>query len=238
MLRYMETSVRDSDRVILVCTPIFANKANKGIGGVGYEKAVVSAELFYSTNDTGKFIPILRAGDPIAALPSYIQSRIFIDFREDKQFDARLAELIDAVKGIRAHTRPPSKVLSNATAEESTTSTPYSLKEFESVFRFAYGVNGINLTNLEAARWTETFLHGHSYQNFEFFKTVFKFAFSISGLNLSNKEAASFGLTWLTKYPNRSIEEFKERFDFAFGISGMNLDRKEALEWALRQMDK
>ena len=35
---YMETSIRDSDFVLLVCSPSFAQKANSGKGGVGYEQ--------------------------------------------------------------------------------------------------------------------------------------------------------------------------------------------------------
>jgi hypothetical protein len=44
---YMETSVREADFALLVCTPAFAQKANAGRGGVGYEKSIVTGEIFF-----------------------------------------------------------------------------------------------------------------------------------------------------------------------------------------------
>src|SRR5712692_1160770 len=45
---YMESSIRESDCVLLICTPSFPRKANEGHGGVGYEKTIVTGELFHS----------------------------------------------------------------------------------------------------------------------------------------------------------------------------------------------
>jgi hypothetical protein len=36
--QFMESRIRESRFVLLVCTPVFASKANSGVGGVGYEK--------------------------------------------------------------------------------------------------------------------------------------------------------------------------------------------------------
>jgi hypothetical protein len=80
VLRFMETAVRESDFLLLICTPTFAQKANAGQGGVGYEKAIVSGEIFSGASDR-KFIPILRIGDARQALPSYLTSRLYVDFR-------------------------------------------------------------------------------------------------------------------------------------------------------------
>ena len=94
LLRYMETSVRESDFVLLVCTPTFAAKANASSGGVGYEKVVISGELFYSKGAAGKFIPLLRSGEPAESFPSYLLSKRFEDFRDDSKFDERCRILI------------------------------------------------------------------------------------------------------------------------------------------------
>lgn len=59
--KYMEGRIRSSDYVLLVCTPIFAERANAGRGGVGYEKGVITGELYSGAPHT-KFIPVLRNG--------------------------------------------------------------------------------------------------------------------------------------------------------------------------------
>jgi hypothetical protein len=75
--KYMEECVRDSNFVLLICTPTFAEKANKGLGGVGYEKSIVTGEIFTKRSQDTKFIPILRSGSASYALPSYLQSKVF-----------------------------------------------------------------------------------------------------------------------------------------------------------------
>jgi len=78
---YMETCIRESDFVLLVCTPIFAQKANVGLGGVGYEKGIVTGEIFADAASPKKFVPLLRKGNPRDSLPSYLKSRVYIDFK-------------------------------------------------------------------------------------------------------------------------------------------------------------
>ena len=39
---YMESAIRESDYVLLICTPDFAGRADRRLGGVGYEQAVVT----------------------------------------------------------------------------------------------------------------------------------------------------------------------------------------------------
>lgn len=63
LLGYMETGVRESDVVLLICAPEFATRADSGVGGVSYEKRVVSGELYHGSPEE-KFIPVLRGGSP------------------------------------------------------------------------------------------------------------------------------------------------------------------------------
>src|SRR6266404_5552879 len=101
---YMETSIRESDCVLLICTLAFARKANEGHGGVGYEKTIVTGELFQSTS-AGKFVPILRAGEP-SELPSYLRSRRFLDFRIDESYGVALEELLRHIHRTPLYERP------------------------------------------------------------------------------------------------------------------------------------
>jgi hypothetical protein len=58
---FMEQAVTDCDFVVMVCTPTYAERANKRQGGVGYESMVITTELAEHIL-TNKFIPVLRKG--------------------------------------------------------------------------------------------------------------------------------------------------------------------------------
>jgi hypothetical protein len=106
LAQFMERSVRESDFVLLVCTPKFAEKADGGHGGVGYEKQIVTGEIFNGARPD-KFVPVLRAGDAKAALPSYLKSKLFVDFRDDARFAASMEQLLRHVFGEPAFAAPP-----------------------------------------------------------------------------------------------------------------------------------
>jgi hypothetical protein len=90
---YMEQCVRDANFVLLVCTPKFALRANGVQGGVGYEKTIVTGEIFYSASSK-KFVPILRSGEPSVSIPSYLKTKQFVDFRSDDVFEIGLDTLL------------------------------------------------------------------------------------------------------------------------------------------------
>lgn len=104
---YMESSIRESDFVLLVCTPSFSKKANEGKGGVGYEKSIVTGEIFINAGIETKFVPILRNGNAEESLPSYLKSRLFVDFREEKSYQASLTELLRHFFKSPEYERPP-----------------------------------------------------------------------------------------------------------------------------------
>src|SRR5258708_3535262 len=58
--KFMERSVNDADRVLVICTDTYNAKADQGIGGVGYEKGIVSAEILAHSTTT-KFVPVVRS---------------------------------------------------------------------------------------------------------------------------------------------------------------------------------
>lgn len=94
MTTFMEYSIRESDFVFLICTTEYAIKANDAKGGVGYEKNIITGETFSATVDATKFIPILRNGNVIEALPSFLKSKMYIDFRNDNEFDIQFENLL------------------------------------------------------------------------------------------------------------------------------------------------
>jgi len=107
LAKFMEASVRESKFVLLVCTPNFAQKADAGVGGVGYEKVIVTGEIFAGEAEETKFVPLLREGDAKESLPSYLKSRLFTDFRDDSLFETKLEELLRHFHDEPLYTPPP-----------------------------------------------------------------------------------------------------------------------------------
>ena len=107
--KFMESSIRDSDYVIIICTEEYKRKANNREKGVGYESHIISAELYNNHNDR-KFIPIIRQGDFNTALPTYLDGKLAIDlrgnpFNEDSYKDL-IASIFKVKKKPKVGTRP------------------------------------------------------------------------------------------------------------------------------------
>lgn len=94
MMEFMEFSIQTSDFVLMACTPNFAMKANSRKGGVGYENSIITGEIFYSIGEKTKFIPLLIEGTPQESLPTFLKSKMYIDFRKDKLYDVQFEELV------------------------------------------------------------------------------------------------------------------------------------------------
>ena len=106
MTRFMEKGVKDSDRVLVVCTDSYLRKANAVKGGVGYEKLIVTAQLVQDLG-TNKFIPIIRQTSGKEKVPTFLGTRVHIDFTDDSKFDDALMELLRALHQVSKARKPP-----------------------------------------------------------------------------------------------------------------------------------
>ncbi|MXZ00781.1 TIR domain-containing protein, partial [Candidatus Poribacteria bacterium] len=91
--QFMESGVRDSDRVLVVCTDKYVSKANVGEDGVGYEPMIVTSKLVEDLG-TNKFIPIIRQTLVEDKTPEFLKERAYVDFTDDTQFEAKFEELL------------------------------------------------------------------------------------------------------------------------------------------------
>lgn len=82
--QFMETSIRDNDYVLIICTPAYKKKSDSRDGGVGYEGNIISAELLYKKNYL-KFIPVWRSGEWKDAAPSNLLGSFFVNLRADNE---------------------------------------------------------------------------------------------------------------------------------------------------------
>ncbi len=88
----------DSDFVIVVCTPNYAERADKREGGVGYESMVITAELAEHMH-TNKFIPVLRDGAWSSSLPVYLKSRMGVNLSGNPYSEDEYEKLLRVLHG-------------------------------------------------------------------------------------------------------------------------------------------
>jgi hypothetical protein len=103
---FMESGIKGADRVLLVCTPTYASKANAGKGGVGYERMVVTGELAAHL-DTSKFVCVLRSGESTTSIPTLAATRMWVDFREDTRYVSSLEDLLRDLLQAPRNPKPP-----------------------------------------------------------------------------------------------------------------------------------
>lgn len=103
---FMQRGISESDRVIMICSSNYVTKAEKGVGGVGFERLIVTAEVVESI-DTKKFIPVVRGNDHAKKVPSFLGPRFYVDFENDKNYDNKLIELAREIHEAPATSKPP-----------------------------------------------------------------------------------------------------------------------------------
>ncbi|WP_423911006.1 toll/interleukin-1 receptor domain-containing protein [Caballeronia sp.] len=80
--RFMESGLTAAHRVLAVCTEPYVTKANAGRGGVGYEKMILTAQVMQDIS-SDRIIPIIRNNVSAPPVPTFLSSRVFVDFSDD-----------------------------------------------------------------------------------------------------------------------------------------------------------
>ncbi len=104
--KFMERSVQEADRVLMVCTEPYVRKADEGEGGVGYEAMIVTASLIKDLG-TAKFIPVIRQNTVPRQRPVSLSTRMYLDFSDDAQFEQSLTELLSDLHQPPNAKKPP-----------------------------------------------------------------------------------------------------------------------------------
>src|ERR1700674_303082 len=103
---FMQRGISETDRVIMICSSAYVAKSEQGVGGAGYERLIVTAEVVNSI-DTIKFIPVLRGASRSKKTPSFLGPRLYIDFENDSEYELKLIELARQIHGAPAISKPP-----------------------------------------------------------------------------------------------------------------------------------
>lgn len=101
---FMEQNLATADRVIMVCTEKYVEKANTGTGGVGYEKMIVTADLMKKV-DSNKVIPIVRQ-DGTNLVPMFLKSKLHLDFSREDQFEESFDNLTRSIHNAPLFVKP------------------------------------------------------------------------------------------------------------------------------------
>lgn len=97
--KFMEEQITTADYVLIICTPKYKRKADKRIGGVGYEDHIISAELMNFSNER-KFIPVRRKGTLKNATPTFLVGKLGIDLSEaNNQYETEYQILLSTILG-------------------------------------------------------------------------------------------------------------------------------------------
>lgn len=103
----MESGIRDSDFVLIICTPNYAQRANDRKGGVGVENTIITGE--YHDNKTEvKYIPMVRdyKANITESMPSYLKTKSAIDFKQNAKYDQKIEELLRRIYNIPRYQKP------------------------------------------------------------------------------------------------------------------------------------
>ncbi|MFC4230766.1 toll/interleukin-1 receptor domain-containing protein [Parasediminibacterium paludis] len=102
---FMETHLASSDKIIMICTNKYVEKANKGQGGVGYEKMIITSSLMKNIDEI-KIIPIIRQNGT-TEVPTFLKSKLYINFSKADDFEFSYDELVRTIHNSPLFVKPP-----------------------------------------------------------------------------------------------------------------------------------
>ena len=219
--RFMEESVRDSDFVILICTPEFAKKSNSRRGGVGYEQSIVTAQILAGAASETKFIPILRTGSPAEAVPTALAARRWLDAREDTARESVLAELRTA---FGSPSRPESE-------RDAQTDRPENedLEVFRQAHEFARSRSGLALPRWKADEFAEECQSDFSLDELTDLVVIFEFA--NFDMKFSRDDALDMASEWLREGWVDHFDDFSSAFHFLLASDGLKMSASAATDF-------
>jgi hypothetical protein len=118
---FMEGMVKDSGiiKVLLICDKKYKEKADERKGGVGTESQIISEEIYNDVKQE-KFISIIKElgdkGQP--CLPTFVKSRVYIDFSEEDKFEESYEKLLRNIFDKPLYKRPSLGTPPNYITEE------------------------------------------------------------------------------------------------------------------------
>lgn len=92
--KFMESMINSSDKVLIIVTPEYKDRADDRLKGIGYETTLITNKLISNQNEI-KFIPIIRKGSKEESYPSYLGNRKGLDMKDSAKYEESLKILVD-----------------------------------------------------------------------------------------------------------------------------------------------
>jgi len=118
LAEFMESAVRDSNFVLIICTPGYKAKADRREGGVGYEGDIMTAEVF-TQKSRRKFIPILRGKYWNESAPSWLLGSYYIDLSDEPYREDGYEDLLSTLHRRREIAPPVGPAVSSVDNDSS-----------------------------------------------------------------------------------------------------------------------
>lgn len=103
---FMEKSIDEADKVLILCNKRYKDKADNRDGGAGQETMIIAPEV-YARNSPEKFIPIImeRSKSGKEYIPQYLKSLIFVDYT-GKNIEMQYKRLVRTIYGVVNDIKP------------------------------------------------------------------------------------------------------------------------------------
>lgn len=92
---WMTNSINNADKIIAILTPTYQIKAEKGIGGTGYEFNQLRSELGTLSEKLNRYLCVLKSGNRTSSLPVELKNRPVFDMCN--RIEDNFAELLASV---------------------------------------------------------------------------------------------------------------------------------------------
>ena len=92
--QFMEHGIKNSDRVLVICTDSYVRKANTGEVGIADDESMIVTRRIVEDLGTNRFIPIIRQTLWEDKTPTFLKERVYVDFTDDNQFEEKFEELL------------------------------------------------------------------------------------------------------------------------------------------------
>lgn len=90
---FIEQGLSASHRVLCICSENYVTKANTRLGGVGYEKQIITAEIMKDPN-ADWVVPVIRNNSGDQIVPTFLCGSLYVDFRDDRLYESKYEELL------------------------------------------------------------------------------------------------------------------------------------------------
>lgn len=109
MYEFMESMVNSPEvhKVLIILDKKYSEKANARSGGVGTEAQIISPKIYKEVSQE-KFIPIVaeRDDEGNAFIPTFLESRVYIDLSSDEHFESNYEDLIRNIYNRPSFSKP------------------------------------------------------------------------------------------------------------------------------------